>query len=625
LSSVGSRYSVINPLDPRKSSHPQISQINADKNEAISTRKKGTSSLGWNSIAGIESAMNQSQGNEQTRLHGGKPHWILLGGKPHWILLGGKPHWILLAGIVLFALLSPLPFGLTDLDEGFYASVAREMWQSGDWLTPTLGGEPWFEKPPLLYWCMTLCMHIFGPNEFALRLPSVLAYLLTTGMLIVWGEKRLGAGIGWTAGLLFALSPLTLLLGRFAITDMILTCSFTAALIALWEAARKPAWSLVGGLATGCAILTKGPIGIGFIGLHWLFNSRLLKEEGLKFRWVLPACIIALLVPVPWYVGIYRQHGGEFFEQFILKQNLLRFAGGDTAHSVFTIAKGGGLAGITGAAVLYLLFYVVVFWVGMYPSSVFKRLGARGFGLSDLSKSSDSHSALRLPTYLNHWFYLVFIFFTIGFTKLPAYIFPLFPVAALLIAYELHRPSKRHPLGGWGRIGLMLGGLIWLGVSLALAILTRNPLPSLFGIGLIWLAASLQYQSITGKEKSRTLLLSSAFVLLGLHFCMMAYDNLILKPPRALALRTPPERVLVVYKVNPSLPSLRFYRAGEYAETDKEPHVLEWMQQGAYCLTTDNTLQSKPGVHLVGQVEAGGRTFYLLAGRYNLGSREEGE
>lgn len=528
--------------------------------------------------------------------------------------MGGTYHRIiLLVLVILFALLAPLPFGLTDLDEGFYASVAREMLTSGDWLTPTLGGGPWFEKPPLLYWCMALCLQVFGVNEFALRLPSVLAYLAIIGMLIVWGEKRLGVGVGWTAGFLFALSPLALLLGRFAITDMLLTCFFTLALIALWEAARKPAWSLIGGLAIGCAILTKGPIGIGFIGLHWLLNARLLTTEGSKFRWVLFACLIALLVPVPWYAGIYLQHGSEFFEQFILKQNLLRFAGGDTAHSVFTVAKGGGLLGIPGAVALYLLFYGVVYWLGMYPASLL-RVRSSGFGKAggqedkpELSEPSDSLKP-RISLYLSRWFWLVFIFFTIGFTKLPAYIFPLFPVAALLTAYHLHKLNDRRRLGGWRGTALISGGILWLGVSIALAVLTHNPLPILLGVGLFWLALSLT-PSLP--------LLPSLCLLLGLHFCMGAYDSLILKPPRELALQTPSDRILLVYKVNPSLPSLRFYRAGRYAETDQESRVLERLEEGDYCLTTDHTLLSKPGVQAVGQAEAGGRTFYLLAGRYN--------
>ena len=117
-------------------------------------------------------------------------------------------RWLLWLCIVA-ALIDLRAFGLTDLDEGFYASVAWEMCQSGDWRTPSFLGEPWFEKPPLLYWLMLGSMRLFGENEFALRLPSALMYALTLALLAWWGNRQLGAGAGSWAALLFALAPLS--------------------------------------------------------------------------------------------------------------------------------------------------------------------------------------------------------------------------------------------------------------------------------------------------------------------------------------------------------------------------------------------------------------------------------
>jgi 4-amino-4-deoxy-L-arabinose transferase-like glycosyltransferase len=97
---------------------------------------------------------------------------------------------------VLAALIDLRAFGLTDLDEGFYASVAWEMRHSGDWRTPTFLGEPWFEKPPLLYWLMVGSMRVFGENEFALRLPSALDVRAHAcccwrgGAIVGWGRAR---------------------------------------------------------------------------------------------------------------------------------------------------------------------------------------------------------------------------------------------------------------------------------------------------------------------------------------------------------------------------------------------------------------------------------------------------
>lgn len=70
----------------------------------------------------------------------------------------------LACGIAFFWQLGNL--GLVGPDEPRYAQVAREMWQRGDWLTPTLGGTTWFEKPALLYWLMGFSFQLVGFNEW---------------------------------------------------------------------------------------------------------------------------------------------------------------------------------------------------------------------------------------------------------------------------------------------------------------------------------------------------------------------------------------------------------------------------------------------------------------------------
>jgi 4-amino-4-deoxy-L-arabinose transferase-like glycosyltransferase len=341
---------------------------------------------------------------------------------------------------ILAALIDLRAFGLTDLDEGFYASVAWEMRHSGDWRTPTFLGEPWFEKPPLLYWLMVGSMRVFGENEFALRLPSALMYALTLLLLAWWGNRRLGQGAGSWAALLFALAPLSLILARLAITDMALAFFLTVAVIALWEA-RGLGWSLIGGVALGLAFLTKGPFGLGLVGLLYVWNARTLHARGLRFRWVLFALGVALLTALPWYVGIYLQHGTAFFGEFVVKQNLMRFAGGDTAHSVLPLIQRGDVGGVLAGFAVYLLFYVVVLWLG--------GLSMVG-GVRVLWTREDD--PLRL--YLRRWAWLVFGLFTLSFTKLPAYIFPMFPALALLVGARVSIP----PPQPWRRRGIVHRG-----------------------------------------------------------------------------------------------------------------------------------------------------------------------
>ena len=81
--------------------------------------------------------------------------------------------WLLLAGFCGFLFFFGLAhFGLIGADEPRYAQVAREMLARHDWITPTLAGKPWLEKPPLYYWQAMLAYSIFGVSDWAARLPS---------------------------------------------------------------------------------------------------------------------------------------------------------------------------------------------------------------------------------------------------------------------------------------------------------------------------------------------------------------------------------------------------------------------------------------------------------------------
>ena len=82
--------------------------------------------------------------------------------------------WILLLAVPAFFFLWKLAaFGLIGADEPRYAQVAREMLARHDWITPTLGGVPWLEKPPLYYWQAMIAYRLFGVSDWAARLPSI--------------------------------------------------------------------------------------------------------------------------------------------------------------------------------------------------------------------------------------------------------------------------------------------------------------------------------------------------------------------------------------------------------------------------------------------------------------------
>lgn len=519
-----------------------------------------------------------------------------------------SPAWLsyLVIILALFALFDAFAFGLTDLDEGCYSSIARQMAATGDYLTPQLYGEPWFQKPPLLYWSMAASMKVFGPSEFGVRLPSAVAFWAVLAMLVVWGNRRFGNPVGTRAAVIFGLSPLAMLLARLGITDMLLACCLMAALIAMWETARRPAWCILWGLATGAAVLGKGPAGLGLICLQALIAVPLLLRQGLRLRWALVALVIALLVPLPWYLGVLAQHGRGFFGEFIVKQNLLRFLGGDAAHAI-------------RQPVLYALYYVLILWIGLFPFSVFAPRA--------LVRSADP-----LHAYLQRWCWLVLAVFTVAVTKLPAYIFPMFPPIALLVAVSWDGEG-RDVLPVWARRAVTVGGAaLWAGAAVALAAASRGPLPVLLGAGLVLGSvplmrsrpfgpsggeASGENEAAPGRlQRWRTAALypaSALLLLVGLHFGLRAYDTVMLAPLRQAVRSVPQGRLLIIYRLPRGHPSVSFYRAGRVLATDEETAARRWLSRGAFCLTTERALPAGDW-RTVRRIKSLGQTLVLVDG-----------
>src|SRR5215471_11946656 len=105
-----------------------------------------------------------------------------------------KRVWTLLfLGIAAFYLYGLNVLPLLGPDEPRYAEVAREMLLRRDLITPTLGGLPWFEKPPLLYWLMMASYRVFGVTEFAARVGPVLCGLLTA-IFVYWIAAQVSSG-----------------------------------------------------------------------------------------------------------------------------------------------------------------------------------------------------------------------------------------------------------------------------------------------------------------------------------------------------------------------------------------------------------------------------------------------
>ena len=106
--------------------------------------------------------------------------------------LAAKPQRSILLISLVLLLAGNWILPLTDRDETRFAEASREMLQRGDYVVPWFNGAWRFDKPILIYWCQSASYRVFGVNDFAARLPSVLFTTATALLLVRWGRKIAG-------------------------------------------------------------------------------------------------------------------------------------------------------------------------------------------------------------------------------------------------------------------------------------------------------------------------------------------------------------------------------------------------------------------------------------------------
>lgn len=309
---------------------------------------------------------------------------------------------------------------LWDIDEGLNSEAAREMIQSGNYVVPTFNYKLRSAKPVLLYWLQAGSYHLFGVNEFAARLPSALAALLAVLATYEFGRIMFGLRVAFLAGVILATSVSVLGAAHFANPDALLLAftTLTLGFYYLYYQTGRLWWIHAAAVACGLAVLAKGPVGVLLPGavvfLFLLWQRQLSRVIDLHIG---EAFLIFLLVAVPWYAWVGVETKGQFLREFWFTHHMERV---DTP-----MEKHGGSP----------LYYVLVLAGGLFPWSIF--LGpAAAHTWRRLRQPGDDRAAVRL---LVLWFVVCFAVFTYAKTKLPNYILPLYPAAALLTAWALER------------------------------------------------------------------------------------------------------------------------------------------------------------------------------------------
>ncbi|HEX3586607.1 MAG TPA: glycosyltransferase family 39 protein, partial [Candidatus Angelobacter sp.] len=317
-------------------------------------------------------------------------------------------------------------FGLTGADEPRYAQIAREMLARHDWIVPTLNGAPWLEKPALLYWKMMNSYSIFGVSDWAARVPAAFhATALVLGIFFFMRRFRFASELD--AAMIAASSAGMIGFGRGASTDMLVSAPFALAMMSwwTWHQTSKKLWLVIFYGLLGVGALAKGPVAPALAVLVVGAYAVLRRDGKIFLRTIsVPGFALFCAIVLPWFVAIQAKVP-QFFRVFFIEHNLERFGTNLYQHSQ------------------PFWYYIPVFLLAALPWTFFALPALVEAGRNAFRRESPEPSATNaddgLPSFLFLWIVVPIIFFSISRAKLPGYILPAIPAAALLTADYIHR------------------------------------------------------------------------------------------------------------------------------------------------------------------------------------------
>jgi len=351
---------------------------------------------------------------------------------------------VALAGLCWLAFFRGLgDLGLMDKTEALFVEVGHQMLRSGDWVTPRWNGDTFFDYPVWGYWMVALSFKRFGVTAWAARLPVALAasLVVTATVGLLWRlaperlEPRQRLGRGLLGASVLATTPAWIGWGRSSTTDMFLASAITLALygFALVELVPRgpgrPGWEAPLGrvamaLFAGIAVLAKGPVGLLLPGLVIVV---VLTLRGGWSPWLRPGPLLAMAllflgVTLPWYAAAAKANGMAFIGGFLGFSNLQRFTSVLYAHP--------------GPPWFYLPWVLLL----LLPWSLLLPLAMARTRFWRWSTWRQTPAVEALPQLLVVWLVVMVGFFSAAATKLPGYVLPAMPAAALLVA-QLFGPA----------------------------------------------------------------------------------------------------------------------------------------------------------------------------------------
>lgn len=353
---------------------------------------------------------------------------------------------------------------LVGPDEPRYSQVAREMFERGDWITPTLGGFYWFEKPALLYWLQIASYNLFGVSEFTARLGSASFGLGTIACLWALGRnvettnnepRTTNSFANWLA-LIGASTVGIIAFAHGASFDIILTFPITAAMVSffMYDSKGKTLPLVAFYFFIGLALLAKGLVGMIFPFaivsfyhmLVWKLPSR---SFVISLFW---GTLLAVVVASLWYVPMYLRHGYEFIDLFFVQHHFQRFTSNKYLHP----------------QPFHFFFWVLPLMTIPWLPFFFAALWSFAKGVRKDYGTAPATRRLRL--FALAWIAVPLVFFSFSGSKLPGYILPVVPAAIILAGEYIYRfvqKSDRRRYAIQGVAAVTLGLVVIVAVAVA--------------------------------------------------------------------------------------------------------------------------------------------------------------
>ena len=352
--------------------------------------------------------------------------------------MAARYGWIVVIAASLVFLLGILsPPRLMDDSDAVEATIARNMLESGDYVTARLDGVAYLEKSPLNFWMMASTYRVFGVHDWAARIPLALACIVLCWLTFRIGKWAFGAEAGLYAGLALATCIGLFLFTRVQIPDAMVTLAITGA---IWAGQRllepdeeRPLrWALLLGICFGAGLLLKGLIGVVFpmlAGGAYLLVTRQAFSWAAWKRLKLPlVALITIVIAAPWHVlatirnppyFAFSMHSGPgeyrgFFWFYFFNEHILRFLNLRYPRDYNTVPR----------PLFWLLNLVWLFPWSVYLPATFK-----------LSYKPETRAG-RVRLMALCWIMVVMVFFTFSTTQ-EYYSMPIYPAVALLVGSTL--------------------------------------------------------------------------------------------------------------------------------------------------------------------------------------------